>query len=171
MGSSLGGIFGTFYIIFMAAIVLFLAYVATRLVGSKYMKNLKGKNIRVVESISIGIDKVLYLVKIGNQYFLISASGKNINFLSQVEPFNVIINPEDIQEDNQQLLGIGSFAKYLDYFREKLSKRKSKENYLDGIQGGKEVSTMENKENIERNVEKIRNIFSSVKPPDKDGVE
>lgn len=167
MSGSLGFL-GVFYLLFWVVIILFLAYVATRFVGQKYAKNLKGKNITVIESVSIGIDKVLYLVKIGNQFFVISSSGKNINFLSQVDSDNISILPEG-ETINQQIFDIGSFSKQLDAFKKKLiNKGTVKKNETDN-QGVQEETV--NSENLKNNIDRIRDMFSSTNASNKDGVE
>lgn len=162
------GILGFFYLLFWVVIILFLAYAATRFVGQKYAKNLKGKNITVIESVSMGIDKVLYLVKIGNQFFLISSSGKNINFLSQVDSSNITILPEGAVV-NHQLFDIGGFSKQLDIFKKKLIHTepvKETESEKQAVQG-ETVNT----ENLQKNIDRIRDMFSDVNTSKKDGVE
>ena len=64
--------------------ILFLTYVTTRYIAGKSNKAMKGRNIQIVETVSLGLDKRIHLVKAGNQYILISSTSKNIEFLSNV---------------------------------------------------------------------------------------
>lgn len=165
--SGIGGLL-IFFKLLIVVIVIFFAYITARLVGSKYMKTLKGKNISVVESMSIGFDKMLYIVKVGEQYFLLSSSGKNINFLSEINPSNInnIGSEQTRQVSNGNILNVSNFAKYLDLFKDKLSKhQKTGENELDSSKDDNKTK------HIEKNVEKIKAIFNSIKVSDKDGVE
>lgn len=175
MNGSLG-FFSVFYILFWTGIILFLVFVTTRFVGQKYAKNFRGKNITVIESVSIGIDKVLHLVKIGNQFFLISTSGKNINFLSQVDSSNISILPEG-EPMNQQVFDIGGFSKQLDIFKKKLINKDSSKlinkDSLEKSESDNPIIQEEtiNSENLQKNIDRIRDMFSSTKSSNKDGVE
>lgn len=163
MGFSFAGIWSTIYIIFIAAIILFLAYIVTRFIGSKYMNTLKGKNITVIETVSLGIDKVIYLVKIGNQYFMISSSGKNINFLCEINSSNVINGSVEI--GNPASFGGNSFTKYLERFMNKQGSISKDSN------NNEKSSILDSNQKIDENVGKIRDIFNNIKVSNEDGVE
>ncbi|HPC99742.1 MAG TPA: flagellar biosynthetic protein FliO [Acetivibrio sp.] len=64
--------------------VLFVAYVTTRFVGSKTNKIMKGKYINIVETVNLGFDCKLHLVKVGSEFVLISTSGKTTRLLTRV---------------------------------------------------------------------------------------
>lgn len=82
VGSTL---YGILYFIFMSAIILGAAYFATRFIARKGFSASNNKNLKVVESISVGIDKTLLLVKVGEQYLLLGSTQKNISFLSAID--------------------------------------------------------------------------------------
>lgn len=167
MGYSMGGIWGTMYILFVSLIVVALALIVTRFIGSKYMKTMSGKNITIVESTSLGLDKSLYLVNIGEQYFLISSGGKTITMLSEIDKSNIVNQDKSIIANNI-FPEMNSFSKYVNMFKEKFPKE-TKEIKKDNL-----TVTMPNREdtkNIDKNVEKIRDIFNNIKVSDKDGVE
>jgi flagellar protein FliO/FliZ len=71
--------------------ILFLAYVASKFVASKSNNLMKSRHIQVIESVSLGIDKRLMLVKVGEQYYLLSSTSKQIELIDKVE-----INPETV---------------------------------------------------------------------------
>lgn len=82
--STIAYIFKGFLFLLGFGSILFLAYITTRLLATKAQNVMKGKYINVVETISLGVDKKLHLVKIEETYMLISSSGKSIEFLSIV---------------------------------------------------------------------------------------
>ncbi|HEX9061055.1 MAG TPA: flagellar biosynthetic protein FliO [Clostridia bacterium] len=79
---------GIFGLLIMFFALLFLAYIATRFVAGKAGKVMRGKYVSVIETVGIGLDKQLHLVKAGNEYILIASAGKNIEFLT-------VLNMED----------------------------------------------------------------------------
>jgi flagellar protein FliO/FliZ len=85
---------GLLFIIGFGAI-LFLAYITTRFIAGKSSSVMKGKYINIVETVSLGMDKRLHLVKVGEQFFIIASSGKTIKFLT-----NVVL--EDFERLNEE---------------------------------------------------------------------
>lgn len=73
--------------------ILFLAYVTTKYVGKKTNSVMKGKYVKVIETVSLGFDNRLYLVKVADEFILISSSGKNVQMLKTIE---MIEQKEDI---------------------------------------------------------------------------
>jgi len=65
--------------------LLFLAYVTTRYIAQKQMRTMQSKNISVIETVMLGGDKKLHLVKAGNKYILIASTTKSVEFLTSVE--------------------------------------------------------------------------------------
>lgn len=85
-GSAGNTLYGIFYFIFMSVIILGAAYYATRFIAKKGITSMSNKNLKVVETLSLGLDKSLMLVKAGEQYFLLGSTPKGITLLSQLEP-------------------------------------------------------------------------------------
>lgn len=72
-----------FVIVFGA--ILFLAYATAKVLGNKSGRAMRGRYIKTIESISLGVDGKLHLVKVGEEFVLLSASGKSIQFLTKVD--------------------------------------------------------------------------------------
>lgn len=72
-----------FFVVFGS--VLFLAYVTTKFIGTRTNRIIKGKYIKIIETVNLGFDSKLHLVKAGDEFVLISASGKNVQILSKVK--------------------------------------------------------------------------------------
>ncbi|MCX7708915.1 MAG: flagellar biosynthetic protein FliO [Clostridia bacterium] len=111
-------------ILIVFAAMLFLAYVTTRYIGGKASKALKGKFITIIDTVSIGIDKHLHLVKVGEEYLLIASAGKSVEFLAQVGMNDV--NMEEITENNSVFDFKNLFDKYLQALKVS-GKKESKE--------------------------------------------
>ncbi|HEX3029300.1 MAG TPA: flagellar biosynthetic protein FliO [Clostridia bacterium] len=71
-------------VLMVLAAIIFLSYVTTRYYGGKTRKAMKGNYIKIVESVSLGLDKNLHLVKVEDQFVLIATSGKNIEYLTTI---------------------------------------------------------------------------------------
>lgn len=65
--------------------ILFLAYVTTRYVAGKSATAMRGRYIQIMETVSLGHDKKIHLVKVNEEYILIASSGKSIEFLTKVD--------------------------------------------------------------------------------------
>ena len=144
--------------------ILFLAYVTTKFVGNKTSRTLRGKYINVIESVSIGMDKQLHLVRIAEQYILISSSGKNIEFLT-----NVNINgyqPEQA-DDNMPLIDFKTvLSKYIPNMKASLKKESI------GVDDSEKSIYGANKNAFSNNLRKLKNITANVEEAKgKDGDE
>lgn len=142
------------YLTYFLAIgsVLFLAYVFSKYLGNKSNKLHKGKNIKVIDSISIGLDKWLILVKTGKKVLLLCSSGKNIQLLTEM-------NESDIQDethregatDEEQSATL--FGKYLSIFK----------NYINVEQKNTQPNDKNRKNYVfNNNLEKLKNKFSAM---------
>jgi flagellar protein FliO/FliZ len=65
--------------------LLFLTYVTTRYIGRKQVRAMKSKSISVLETVMIGTDKRLHLVKAGNKFLLIATTSKSVVYLTTVD--------------------------------------------------------------------------------------
>ncbi len=97
----------TIFLIFI--LVLFLTYWATRFAGNFQKQQMAGKNIQVMETVSVSNGKFLQIVKIGNRYFVIGVSKDNITYLCELKE-------EDLDFSSSQSTG-DSFKNILEKFR------------------------------------------------------
>jgi len=93
------------------ATILFLAYITTRLVAGKATRVMKGRYIEIVETVNLGMDKKIHLVKVDKQFILIATSGKNIEFLT-----NVILEDYQDPEKHEKKNNIFDFKALLDKY-------------------------------------------------------
>jgi flagellar protein FliO/FliZ len=101
--------------------ILFLAYVTTKFVGDKTNKTMKGKYINIVESVNLGFDCKLHLVKVGSEFVLISTSGKTTRLLTRVQLEEYIDNESVISNNSFNFKNV--FERYFQGFKDKQEKK------------------------------------------------
>jgi len=78
-------VYGIFYFLFMSAVILGAAYYVTKYLARKGLNPANNKNLKIIETVPLGIDKSLLLVKVGEQYLLLGSTQKNISLLTVLE--------------------------------------------------------------------------------------
>ena len=78
-------LYGILYFVFMSAVILGAAYYVTKYIAKRGFKASGNKNLKIVESVSLGIDKSLMLVKVGEQYLLLGSTQKSISMLAEID--------------------------------------------------------------------------------------
>ncbi len=147
--------FGLLYFSVLFAAILFLAYVSTKFLGSKLSRGMKGTHIKVVDSLSLGFDRQIYLIKVGEQLLLVSSSNKSIQFLTLLDNSLVGLSEEDLKViEHQPETQTGSnFRNYLDIFKNLPQKS-------DGP--ASQYSTDLQSSRFKQNLDKLRGIFSKI---------
>jgi flagellar protein FliO/FliZ len=128
-------IYGSLYFLFMSAVILSAAYYATKYLARKGLSPTKNKNLKIVETIPLGIDKSLLLVKVGEQYLLLGNTQKGIAMLTAVDQRKLTLNNASEVYNNMDGENI--------------------ESYLDKLQTGNESESMNS---IKRNLDKLKSI-------------
>ena len=96
--------------------------------------------MRVVDTMAMGFDKTLYLVKVGEQYILMNSSAKGFEYICNVNG-NFLIS--DADENNMQPIG-KNFSKYFDFFKpSSIDEKQEKED-----------------NDIENNIERLKRMFN-----------
>lgn len=81
-----------FYVILVFIFVMAILLFTTKYLAYKSKKLLQGNYMHIVESLSLGVNNRLHLIKVDKEFFIISATGKSIEFLARV-------NIDDYQEE------------------------------------------------------------------------
>lgn len=84
--------------VFMVGLVLFLAWMSSRMLGKGYMKAASGRNIKVLEQVRVGTEQSLLLVKLQEKVFLIGAGQEGFQLLAELEGDFEEKLPEGFQE-------------------------------------------------------------------------
>jgi flagellar protein FliO/FliZ len=111
-------IYGILYFLFMCAVILAAAYFVTRYISRKSFNRGMNKNLKIVETAALGIDKSLLLVKVGEQYLLLGSTQKNITLLSEIDPENLTLR--NTAEVNNNIDG-ESFEAYMNKLQDENS--------------------------------------------------
>lgn len=91
------------FMLVMFALILYLAYVTTKLIGKKYSVNgKKFKNLKVLETISIGADRQLVIVSTAGKCLLLGATSHNVSLICELDE-NKLENFEDQQNPMQTM--------------------------------------------------------------------
>jgi flagellar protein FliO/FliZ len=90
-------IYGILYFLFMSAVILGAAYYVTKYIARKGLNPTRNKNLKIIETVPLGVDKSLLLVKVGEQFLLLGSTQKNITLLTAVEQEKLkISNTSDV---------------------------------------------------------------------------
>ncbi|HHV60385.1 MAG TPA: flagellar biosynthetic protein FliO [Clostridiaceae bacterium] len=97
-----GDILAAFLYILVLGVIIFLAYMYTKYIGKKAGRLFQGKYINIVETISLGGDKRIHLVKVGEEFFLISSTAKDVNFLTglKLNELAAAEGEEEVKKEN-----------------------------------------------------------------------
>lgn len=92
------------YLIIVFLIILAASYYLSKFIAKKnYRKN---KRMKLVETLSLGYDKNLHIIKIGETFFLISSTKNGINLLDRLSKEEIdeemVLKNEILGEDGQQ---------------------------------------------------------------------
>ena len=90
----IGVVFGTLLAI---AVILYLAYAATKLLGKRFSVRGGGsKKIKILDSVSVGQGKTILIVQTGGKTFLIG-SGQDINLISELDSNEFLCDGDVLQ--------------------------------------------------------------------------
>lgn len=80
----ISGVLSILFILLVFALVLVAAYYATRLVAKGYTPTIMGGNMRVLERISLGQDRQLLIVSVGERRLLLGSSQKGVELICDI---------------------------------------------------------------------------------------
>ncbi|QXM06137.1 flagellar biosynthetic protein FliO [Crassaminicella indica] len=84
-------------VLFVFIFILVAAYYVTKLIAKNGSFLVKGKNMKVIEKISLGIDKSIYLLYIGKYYYILAVSKQNINILDKIDEDDIKVASKNQQ--------------------------------------------------------------------------
>lgn len=110
-------------LLFAFGLILLLCYYTTKFIGKRMSGGTKNKNMRIVETLSLGLDRCLYLILVGNKYFLFFSSKKGLELVSEID---AEIQTEDSVEKEATTANVFDFRRIFDTYSG-LSDRKNKD--------------------------------------------
>jgi len=110
--------FITFIFIFVFIIVI--AYITTKFIGKKSMLFTTGKNLKIVDRISLGLDKSLYIIRLEDYFYLIAVAKQNIEFIDKLSKDEIDISSDGTEDFHSSAPFQPKFDSYLrKYFTRK----------------------------------------------------
>lgn len=104
------------------AFVLLITYFTTRWVGDFQRVKLKSKNLQIIESLSVGNNKTICLLKAGTQY-LVVAIGKDEMFPLITLKEEELTDLSFLNEGPESVVGGETFQEILGQLKDKMSKK------------------------------------------------
>ncbi|AUS96338.1 hypothetical protein CDQ84_05265 [Clostridium thermosuccinogenes] len=133
--------------------VLFLAYVTTRYIGTRSRKAGQGKYISIIDTVSLGMDKQLHLVRVDKQFVLIATTGKSVELLTKLNIENFDFDAAE-EENTGGIEFVGFLEKYARVYKDKLSRKDT------SVAGDDESALNKDAYLIKRNLEKLKSLNS-----------
>ncbi|MDF2839895.1 MAG: hypothetical protein K0Q99_666 [Clostridia bacterium] len=133
LGNGIESFFKTFYYLLMFGLILAATYYVTKFLARKGMGQSKAKHMKLMESMPLGVDKSIHLVKVGTQYFMLGSASKNMFMISELDQDKLfaeqVTGTVDINEfdfdsyDNS--IEVKDFSTHLNTMKNNLQKLKS----------------------------------------------
>lgn len=111
--SSILSMLGQFFLLIIVfLLIIFLSYYFTKLIGKFRYNNNKNSNIRIIESVAVGYQASIQLIKVGDKTILVGVTKERVEFICDVNE-----NSIDLRVNNIKLPD--TFQKYLKNFMDK----------------------------------------------------
>lgn len=90
-GSFAARLFTVFGTLIIFALILYLAYIASRYLGKRFSSvNRTGSNMKILESMPVGQDKILLIVKAGEKTMLLGSSKDHIEYICDLDESELV---------------------------------------------------------------------------------
>ena len=97
--------------------VLALTYFTTRYIAKIQRTRFLGSNISVLESQQLAVNKTLYLVKIGGEYYALAGGKDTVNVIGKVDSSGLRLPEENPDTDMEASTHKESFQQVLERFK------------------------------------------------------
>ena len=104
------------------AFVLLITYFTTRWVGNYQKVRMKSKNLQIIESLSVGNNKTICLIKAGNEYLVVAIGKDEIHPLATLKE-EQLTDLSFLCEGAETAVSGESFQEILGQLKEKMSKK------------------------------------------------
>ncbi|MCX7922386.1 MAG: flagellar biosynthetic protein FliO [Clostridia bacterium] len=150
------------FVLIVLVPILILAVLATKYLGGKAKNAMRGQHISIIETINLGLDKKIHLIKAGDQFVLVASTGKNMQFLTTVKLENYAEGTaESGNSSNFDFKNV--FEKYLQNFNgSKRNKSNSIVNSSEELMESVEVDVFKNNLNRLRTITAKANKIAKI---------
>ena len=104
------------------AFVLLITYYTTRWVGSYQKVRMKSKNLQVIESLSVGNNKTICLLKAGTEYLVVAIGKDEIHSLGALKE-EQLTDLSFLCDGTENVISGESFQEIFGQLKEKMSKK------------------------------------------------
>ncbi len=81
---------------FLAALIIYLSYVCSKLLNKGLNRSSSSRYMRLLDQITVGQDRHLAVVQIGDRYLLVGITAGQINLLAEMQDEDLLpISPEE----------------------------------------------------------------------------
>lgn len=144
-----------FTVILAFIVVMVLLLLTTRYLAYKSKKMLKGNYMQIIETLNLGTSNRIHLIKVDKEFFIVAASNKNVELLSQVS-----IKDYQEQEIKNPISEVVDFTSILKKYTNGLTfGAKNKEKVSES---SKQENESENNVVFRNNLEKLKNLSNSM---------
>ena len=105
IGSGTDQIFVVLRWVAATAFVAVLAYYVTKMLALSRGRGRKGGNLRIVESISLGNQSVIHLIKAADKYLVVGVSRENITMLCELSEDEVVVDEQALFDPKETPFG------------------------------------------------------------------
>ncbi|WIF94649.1 hypothetical protein [Caminicella sporogenes] len=95
-----------FKIVFSSVLIILLAYITTLLISVKYKSINSNKNIKIIERLTLGVDKQFLLIKLFQNYYLIYISKNGAQVIDKIDSINSNEKDVDCKDKHSNLMDI-----------------------------------------------------------------
>lgn len=74
----------------IVALIIYFSYVAAKLVAKGSFKSGRSQYMRIVDQMSVGQNRVVSVIQVGDRYFLLGIAEKEIDMLAELEEEGLI---------------------------------------------------------------------------------
>lgn len=132
--------------------ILYLAYIATRLVGKKTSASMQSRHMQVIEQISLGLDRRLLLIRVGSEYFVFLCGKKEFKQVARVN-----LDKEEIQEQAEAKSTDSPVFDFRQIFDKVVHIQKDKRDQTNKTPKNEEADVPK-KDVLQRNIRKLKQL-------------
>jgi|GEM_PF-2344095 len=156
------GIFKYFTVLLAFVVVMAILLLTTKYLTYKSKKMMKGNHMQIVESLSLGVNSRLHLVKVDREFLILSATNKSVEFLARVNISDY--EEEEIKNPISEVMDFKVILKkYISGFNFGSSSAAGNSKTEEAAAGPKEAeAALTDNHKFKNNLERLKNITNSM---------
>lgn len=154
-------IFKYFTVFIAFLVVMAILLFTTKYLAYKSKKMMKGNYMQIIESLSLGVNNRLHLVKVDKEFFIISASNKNVEFLARVN----ISDFEEVEIKNpiSEVIDFKSvLKKYINGFNPGNAASKEEKSKVAAAEETSRNTQQNSKDAFRNNLERLKHLTNNM---------